>query len=144
MIGTFPVNVLKETDRKSYTLPKESVFNYANERNCASMRGHTGSYRHFIPQLNLSIERGTARVPSDGRFYLIRDGVIIDSFRSIKKAEEKSKQLVRESGFRLETDKRPINAIEESMERYQMTKDIFWAEGPKHRKTGGRGGRGGV
>jgi len=30
------------------------------------------------------------------------------------------------------------------MERYMLAKAIFWAEGPKFRKKGDRGGRGGV
>ena len=107
------------------------------------MRDRGSSYRHFIPQLNLSIERNTLKVPNDGRFYLIRDGCIIDSFRSIKKAEERFRQLAKESGFKPEVAE-PISSADESIERYQMAKDLFWSEGPKYARKGGRGGRGGV
>ena len=106
--------------------------------------GTGGAYRHFIPQLTLSIERNTLNVPNDGRFYLIRDGCIIDSFQSIKKAEERFRQLVKETGFKPEVAEQPGSAIDESMQRYQMAKDLFWAEGPKYKRKGGKGGRGGV
>jgi hypothetical protein len=103
------------------------------------------SYRHLIPELDLSIERNTSKVPADGKFHIVKSGVIMQSFRSRKLAEERFRQLVTESGFKPKTpESTEVSLINESIERYSMAKDIFWAEGPKYRSRGGRGGRGGV
>ncbi|MBA7687562.1 hypothetical protein ES703_96026 [subsurface metagenome] len=109
------------------------------------MRSNDGSYRHYLPNLTLSIERNTGRVPSDGRFHIVNNRKVIASFRSRKKAEERFYQLVEESGYELikPTDK-PLSPTEEAIERYTLAKDLFWAEGPKYRPKGRRGGRGGV
>lgn len=75
----------------------------------------------------------------------MRAGKVVQSFRSRKLAEEKFRELVKESGPK--PDLQPagkMNALDEAAERYAMAKDIFWAEGPKYRSRGGRGGRGGV
>jgi hypothetical protein len=104
-----------------------------------------GSYRHYLPALDLSIERYTNRVPADGKYHLVQKGNIIGSFRSRKQAEEKFHQLVEESGYKPDSTKtKPVDPAQEALERYSMAKDIFWAEGPKYRSKGGRGGRGGV
>ena len=102
-------------------------------------------YRHFLPKISLSIEKNTGNVPNDGRFHIVKAGTVIQSFRSRKLAEKKFRQLITESGFKPElTHIEPVNPLDESLERYVIAKEIFWAEGPKYRKRGGRGGRGGV
>ena len=110
------------------------------------MKGQCESYRQFILNLNLSIERNTGQVPSDGRYYIVREGHVIESFRSIKKAQEKFQQLVKESGYKPEvtTLAKPRSPSEEGLERYLDAKDVYWAESYKYRGKGGRGGRGGV
>jgi len=106
----------------------------------------TGStYRHYMPGLDLFIERYTSRVPSDGKFHLIYKGNIIDSFRSQKQAEEKFYQLVKERGYKTETPKtKRVDPSEDAVERYFQSKAIFWTEGPIRRDKKGKGGRGGV
>jgi hypothetical protein len=103
------------------------------------VRQQDASYKHFLPQLNLSIERNTRNVPSDNKFYLLRDGAIIGNYRSLKKAEEEFRRLVEQSGFKPEVPAKQVNPLDESVERYQMAKDAFWAEGPKYRPKGGPG-----
>jgi hypothetical protein len=104
-----------------------------------------GRYKHFIPTIDLSIEKNTGSVPNDGKFHIVKGGEVIHSFRNRKLAEEKFKQLLAESGFKpAQTHTPKVDPLDESLERYAMAKDIFWAEGPKYRKGGGRGGRGGV
>lgn len=104
-----------------------------------------GSYRHIIPQLNLSIERNTAKVPNDGRFYIVRDGHTIERFRYIKKAEERFRQLVKESGYKPDVSPmKPWSAPDEELERYLDAKELYWAESHKYRGKGGKGGRGGI
>ncbi len=40
-----------------------------------------GYYKHSIPDIGLSIERYTEIVPADGKFYLIKSGEIIGSYK---------------------------------------------------------------
>lgn len=109
------------------------------------MKDSLSPYKHFIPKLDLSIERNTEQVPKDGKFYLIRQGQIIESFISIRKAEERFRQLVKESGYKPEVSpNKPMSASEEGIARYLDEKDLYWAESHKYRGKGGRGGRGGV
>jgi hypothetical protein len=112
------------------------------------MANEGSNYKHYIPALDLSIERYTNRVPPDGKYHLIQRGNIIGSFRSKKQAEEKFYQIVKESGYKPETsDKKPIDQSELALQKYFDSKAIFWTEGPISRRgrgKGGRGGRGGV
>ena len=110
------------------------------------MKDRNETYRHFIPKIGLSIERNTGNVPNDGRFHVIKAGRVVQSFRSRRLAEERFRQLLAESGFKSELPPHVerVNPLDESAERYAMAKDIFWAEGPKYRTKGGRGGRGGI
>lgn len=109
------------------------------------MKNDSGRYKHFISKIDLSIEKNTGNVPHDGKFHIVKEGGVIHSFRNRKLAEEKFKQLLTESGFKpVQTHPAKVNPLDESLERYAMAKDIFWAEGPKYRKGGGRWGRGGV
>lgn len=106
---------------------------------------YDGTYRHFIPELSISIERNTARIPNDGKFYILREGQIIDSFRTIGKAEARFRQLVKESGYKPKVSPTKLpSAIDEKLERYLDAKDLYWAESYKYRAKGGKGGRGGI
>jgi hypothetical protein len=99
-----------------------------------------GTYRHFIPKLDLAVERYTVNVPNDGRYHIVKAGKVIQSFRSMKQAQERFKQLLLESGVKHEP--LPIakaNPSDEAIERYALAKQIFRAEGAKFRKKGGRG-----
>ena len=109
------------------------------------MKRQSETYKHYIPEIKLSIERNTGNVPKDGKFYVVKEGEIVKSFKSRKIAEELFQKLVSESGFKpnKEHDGK-IDPMTEASERYAMEKDIFWAEGPKYKGKGGRGGRGGV
>ena len=109
------------------------------------MKNQDGYYKQSIPKLSLSIERGTSKVPNDGKFHLLQDNKVIESFRLMKNAEERFRQLVSASGYKPEiptTEKTSVD--EDGVERYMNSKAIFWAEGPISRTKGGRGGRGGV
>ncbi len=43
-------------------------------------------YRQGVPGSGLSIEQSTEQVPGDGRFYVIRSGVVGRGFRSLRDA----------------------------------------------------------
>ncbi len=53
-------------------------------------------YRQFHPRANISIECNTARVPADGKYYVIKDEKAIAGFRSLKAATACYQKLVDE------------------------------------------------
>ena len=55
------------------------------------MKSPDGSYKHYIPKLNLSIERNTERVPNNGKYYIVFEGRIIGSSRSVKKTRREGR-----------------------------------------------------
>lgn len=109
------------------------------------MPRNSSYYKRYIPDISLSLEKGTKDVPNDGKYYLLKDGTIIGKFTLLNKANEKFKEILVISGYKpkhiLDTK---INPGEESIDRYIISKSIFWAEGPKYKDKRGRGGRGGV
>jgi hypothetical protein len=60
----------------------------------------SGSYRQSIPELGLSIEKETAAVPSDGKYYVLKDEETVGCFRSLKQAQGLFKKIVQESGYK--------------------------------------------
>jgi len=109
------------------------------------LSAQSGPYRHFIPKLELAIERYTSRVPNDGKYYIISHGQIIEDYRSLKKAEERFRELVEGSGFVPEDNtSTELDPNEESLQRYLSSKDIYWYESWKYRDKKGKGGRGGI
>lgn len=55
------------------------------------------SYRQYLPELDLSIERLTPNVPADGAWYLIRAGEQLGRYRSRKQAMEAWKAALDEA-----------------------------------------------
>jgi hypothetical protein len=104
------------------------------------MSEKTSYYRQYVPEIKLSIERGTTGATSDGKFHVIKEGKNIGSFSSLKQAQDVFKRLLAESGYRpkLQSNKQ-VTPADEGLERYLTAKDIFWAEGPKYREKGGPG-----
>jgi len=112
------------------------------------MNNSNETYRHYIPGIDVSVERYTANVPNDGKYYIVKEGKVVQNFRSMKHAEDMFKQLIAESGFKPKPQhSQKVNPVDETLERILSAKAIFWAEGPKQTKgrgKGGKGGRGGV
>lgn len=103
------------------------------------------SYKQYIPDLQLAIERFTPDVPPDGKYYLLRDGKVVGVYASLKKAQEKFRQIVAESGFVPKKAERPTKSASEiDIERYMEAKELYWAESYRFRERGGKGGWGGV
>lgn len=67
-------------------------------------------YKQLLPQLKLSLERCTDAVPSDGAWYLIRDGTQIGRYRSLAAAQEAWRDVLRASGW--SPEKRQIDPAE--------------------------------
>lgn len=102
------------------------------------------NYKHYIPDLKLSIERNTKDVPNDDYYYVILDNEIIKKSKLLKKAKEVFDQIVKESGFKPKIERSRNKASRDhELDRYFLAKEIYWAESYKHR-GGGKGGRGGI
>ena len=85
----------------------------------------TGIYKQYIPDLQLSIERGTDAVPDDGRFYVLRAGKVLKGFGSLKKAQELYKGIIQESGYKPPEKERALHG---DVDRYLDSKSLYWAE----------------
>ena len=109
------------------------------------MAGSGDTYKHYIPDIGLSIEKNTENVPQDGNYYLLRDGQIMRAFRTLKKAELAFREMLAEAGYTPKpVEKQGKRAAEQDIDRYMDAKDRYWAESYKYRGKGGKGGRGGV
>jgi hypothetical protein len=74
-------------------------------------------YRQTLPDLDLSIERFTDRVPTDGRWYILRAGEPVGRFRSLSAAQEAWRKIVRESGWKakpIEVDPADVHRREQA------------------------------
>ncbi len=104
-----------------------------------------GNYKHYIPELKLYIERNTANVPKNNYYYVIRDGEIIEKYRTLKKAKELFDKMVKESGYKPKLeDSKQKDDHDYELDKYFLAKEIYWAESYKYRGKSGKGGRGGV
>ena len=56
-------------------------------------------YRQHLPGLALSIERNTDAVPDDGGWYLLRDGVQVGRYRSLRAAQQAWGVIIQDSGW---------------------------------------------
>ena len=103
------------------------------------------NYKHYIPDLKLSIERNTRDVPNDNYYYVVRDCKILDKSRTLKKAKVIFDNIVKESGFRPKIERDGSKDIKDyALDKYFLAKEVYWAESYKHRGRGGKGGRGGI
>jgi len=87
-----------------------------------------------------SLEQGTESVPDDGKYYLLLDGQIVNSFRSLKKAQEVYQQLLADIGFEPEAkeakaDGEEIRRRERHAVDYYRVSD-YWDEAYYHRGGG--------
>ena len=91
------------------------------------------SYRQAIPDLNLSIEKATDKVPNDGKYHVLRNEEVLGSFRSLKQAQELYRKIVQESWYKPAPVVTAKSAAEIATENYLAAKDLYWAESHKHR-----------
>jgi hypothetical protein len=73
-------------------------------------------YRQILPDLGLSIERFTENVPADGQWHLLRDGVEVGRFRTLKAAQAAWQQIVRQSGWQA----KPLSVDAEDVRRREQ------------------------
>jgi hypothetical protein len=71
-------------------------------------------YRQHLPALDLSIERFTEAVPHDGRWYLLRAGDELGSFRTLNEAKRAWADVLDQAGWK--PPERQVNA-QQAMKR---------------------------
>jgi len=97
-------------------------------------------YRQIHPRANLSIECNSDRVPADGKYYILRDGSTIASFRTIKAAQARYNQLIEEMTLpplqKQETKLSKQQILEEYYSRVSNNALFGTSWGSKSKKTG--------
>jgi hypothetical protein len=102
-------------------------------------------FRLAIAEAGLAIEQNTENVPNDGRYHVLRDGAVVGSYPSLKRARDRVQKLKEETGFRPSTaDDDQDVANREHIERVLDAASSYWVQSHMFRGRGGRGGRGGV
>jgi hypothetical protein len=108
----------------------------------ASESNATGErYRQGIPAIDLYIERGTERVPADGRYHVVHAEQVVGSYRGLRGAQACYRSRLAASGYVPAAPPR-LSAEEqlrhENIERDLLRSASFWAESHRY---GGGGGR---
>jgi hypothetical protein len=98
------------------------------------MRSDQKPYSQRLPEVGLSIERYTESVPDDGRWYLLRDGEQLGSYRSIKAAQAAWQAVLSDIGWT--STPRKVDG-KEALEREKWAKDRdarmeYWHSGRRH------------
>lgn len=105
-------------------------------------------FRLAVPEVGLSIEQNTENVPQDGKYHVLKQGAIVASYPSLKRARERLQRLKDEAGFvpqsAREDEAGDELASKEHVERLLDAHGRYWGASHKFRGKGGRGGRGGV
>lgn len=94
-------------------------------------------YRQGIRELDLAIERGTTRVPPDGRFYVILKGEVLGSHRTLKQARAQYKDILTRQDWTPEAEETdPVR--NEAVEHYMDALEQYWSSSHAHRRRGGK------
>ena len=97
-------------------------------------------YKQGIPCSGVSLERGTSRVPNDGRFYLLVNDEVREQFRTLGQAQVAYRALLKEIGYQPPSSSEGIRVdpARDAVERYADSLEEYWDEGHKFRRHGGK------
>lgn len=98
-------------------------------------------YRQGLPVIDLYIERGTERVPGDGRFYIVYQGAVVAGFRGLKAAQRCYQERQRAIGYvppPVQTPSADERLRNEDLERDLLRSASYWAESHRHGSGGGK------
>lgn len=105
-----------------------------------------GYFIQSIEDINASIERNTQAVPNNDRYFIIKEGKIIYSTMSLKRAQSKFQEVVMEMGYKPRPPKKltpeEIKKAQTQQVLHKFFKDYdnYWDNAYKFR-TGGKYGR---
>lgn len=104
-------------------------------------------FKQGVPDIGLFLEMGTKDVPDDGRYHLVFNGEVVQSFSSQKEAmshyEELRDKVVEDTGY--EPDYEPIppdELIRRERFEYDAYKVKIEGTASKHASTTKKGGKG--
>ena len=102
-------------------------------------------FRLDVPEIGLSIQQNTEDVPRDGKFHIMRDGAVVASYPSLKRARDRLQKLKEEAGYQPQqnVDAEGV-AAKEHVERLMDAASSYWSASHRFRGGGGKGGRGGI
>jgi hypothetical protein len=98
-------------------------------------------FKLFFKDAPASLEQGTQAVPNDGRYHLVLDGQVVQSFRSLKTAKQAYRKLLADIGFEptvqpVEPDPKEVRRRERlAVDHYRVSD--YWDEA-HHYRSGGK------
>ena len=123
-------------------MPQRHIFQ-ANHRCIISPVGahssSAGLFRQSVPDIALSIERRSSRVPDDGYFYVVLRNEIKGRFRTKAQATVLYRALLQDSGYKPAPIGAAAPSSSEAVERYLDEKEAYWSDSHRHTKRGGKG-----
>ncbi len=103
-------------------------------------------FRLDVTEIGLSIEQNTENVPHDGRYHVVKAGVVVASYPSLKRARDRLQKLKEEAGYQPSQNAGAAEKMpaKEHVERLMDAASSYWGASHKFRGGGGKGGRGGI
>lgn len=87
-------------------------------------------FRRYHPETTLSLQQNTENVPNDDRYYILYQGQILGSYKTLKAATEKYEEIFTGLGVKSKApDARPTKEdIRRMMLEEELIEDeIFWS-----------------
>jgi len=98
-------------------------------------------YRQLNQTANVAIEQNTANVPADGRYYVLKGSNIIASFKNLKPAQIKYKELIDSMNLPVIIDKPSKISREHMMNEFYLIKSNNAILGTSFGSYGKKSGR---
>ena len=95
-------------------------------------------YRQAVPDIGLSLERFTGRVPDDSYYYVLQRGEVKGRHRTLKPAKTQYKELLAGSGWEPPASGGQVSPANEVIERYMDQLQDYWGASHKHSRRGGK------
>ena len=100
--------------------------------------------RQGLPQLDLWVERGTARTPEPTKYYVFHGEVIVAEFKHLKRALARYDELKHKLGYKppepesLSEEERSRIRARESQDERLLRQELFWVHGDRYQRDGRR------
>lgn len=90
------------------------------------------------PDAGVGIHRLTPDVPADGRYYLVRDGVVLKGIRSLAAARTAYKALLDEMGWapKPREDEEKFDPASLEVERFFEEHEAYWSQSSNYAGKG--------
>lgn len=102
----------------------------------------SGYFIQTIKDINASLERNTEAVPNNDQYHIIKEGKIVYSTRSLKRAQSKFQEVAMEMGYKPSPPKKLTPAeikhtqTEQVLHKFFKDYDNYWDNAYKFRRGG--------